>query len=1186
MNKTYHFNYLSFILVMLNCYSDIKAQYEPSAAPSISTFALNNDLLGAASNSVNLFTGDVALPIPLISLPGRNGLDIQVGITYTSQVQHTVNIWNLEAPTGVLGLGWSMDLPKIVCDHKQTGTRIDDEYYLIEGGVSNKLVRTISGSDAQGSYNVYETLNYQFWRIRYYFDPVEYGSGGSGANKWEIVKEDGTKYVYGDKLSNRKTVQWMVCWGNWIGSSAQTQGQSRMAFVWNLSEIINRWGEKITYEYEQEEQFVGSTAGLKHTEASYIGKITNPQGHSIVFGYKNKQHPYFLEPHIEKAEPDAYQEFYEKKYLDKIEVRSTGNIKMLEIGFSYGIINAGTEAAKMLLTGIIQKNAMGTALPGLYFQYFPNGNYKGMLEKVTYPGGGSVTYTYASQPIARSNRQLSIAAPAGYAEPKVWVADDYIVVAWRQLASGGGHTDAARNVKVFAYQWVGEWKGQELFTASNIVLEGNTDTKDYKDFYVVTQPDFFGVMSRATSSSTSFNVWIFQKSREIRALWENKMQTSIVLGSGIPYFGNGTNFIVAGIPQRNSTFTGGRIFTRRGDSWQIENLVLALNGPYSYGATNNFIFTHRDNLTTKRLDFHFLSEDRKWIVRTLASNLAIPYFINWSCSNSLVFAGSGGSSSNNFVFRWALDYNSFFRDVNNKFGNNMFPNVSGSPPAFIIENSLVGISQNATRFDGTQWTSTFIPHYMHALSNFINYGNDYIVFFAEREGLLEPINSYFNGGRLDFDPNLNSWISPFFKMEGTNKGAGSSFAGIDYYYFGNGFYYRKRDGTWQKLLTMTSYLGFLNIGGYPRFNLRYRASFGGYINNYLEDFVKIENGAIIDNKPVYHDNPQVRILKYSNKFRSNGVGINSFVLFGAPHPFSSHEDANSLKLCKYVSNEFSGLQTDTYVQKIEIFDGLNSSFQAYSYDATKAVMDPTGLTAYYHEITEVPGSETAANKPIGSIRHYFGNGLTASELQLPDDFSNLQWTGAQYKKEIVNESGTTIGFERTIMQVFTKNLLNDAAASVETGRYSRPVEVTGAADGVITTKNLYYSALTGLPTHDVVVGHDSKGNALRTDYKYFWEAYNTSRDLNILAPVIQTKQTIEIPGTGSVIHSSEATTWKQWNADNVFGPHKTYTWRRTNSPDFDFVNHSNLNEPGTHWQKISEINIVNTSGQVLQVTKH
>ena len=151
--------YLLFLLVFMRTAVG-QNQEKPSAAPRVNTFATSADAAGAAANSVNLFTGDVALPFNLISLPGHNGLDVNVSISYSSNVQNQVNMWNLEAPAGILGLGWNIDIPKIIADHKQTGTREDDDYYLMEGGASNHLIRTTSGTDASGSFYLYEAKNY------------------------------------------------------------------------------------------------------------------------------------------------------------------------------------------------------------------------------------------------------------------------------------------------------------------------------------------------------------------------------------------------------------------------------------------------------------------------------------------------------------------------------------------------------------------------------------------------------------------------------------------------------------------------------------------------------------------------------------------------------------------------------------------------------------------------------------------------------------------------------------------------------------------------------------------------------------------------------------------------------------------------------------------------------------------
>lgn len=152
--------YESFVLLMVVCllslclpnngYCDNVA--ESNSAPTISTFATGPDPSGQLQNSVNLFSGDVSLPVNLVSLSGVNGLGVSVGISYSSNVQSQVDTRNLEAPTGVLGLGWNFDFDKIIVDTRNTGTYHDDTFYLVSSGTTIPLVRIGSLSDSPRKY--------------------------------------------------------------------------------------------------------------------------------------------------------------------------------------------------------------------------------------------------------------------------------------------------------------------------------------------------------------------------------------------------------------------------------------------------------------------------------------------------------------------------------------------------------------------------------------------------------------------------------------------------------------------------------------------------------------------------------------------------------------------------------------------------------------------------------------------------------------------------------------------------------------------------------------------------------------------------------------------------------------------------------------------------------------------------
>ena len=166
-----------------------------SSALVFNNFDAGSNDLGVFQNSINLYTGEVALPMNIAALPAVRGLSANLSISYSSaNVGFYRDTWNLEAPTGASGLGWSLDYPKIIVDNKQTGTREDDEFYLVDGGSSVQLVRT-GGTSAVKEY---ETLDRQFWKIKYH----------TGAEKWEIIKDDGSKLIYGDQNSSRSTVQW------------------------------------------------------------------------------------------------------------------------------------------------------------------------------------------------------------------------------------------------------------------------------------------------------------------------------------------------------------------------------------------------------------------------------------------------------------------------------------------------------------------------------------------------------------------------------------------------------------------------------------------------------------------------------------------------------------------------------------------------------------------------------------------------------------------------------------------------------------------------------------------------------------------------------------------------------------------------------------------------------------------
>ena len=267
------------------------------------------------TGTVDLATGKVSFKVPLANLPGRNGLAFNLSANYSSTgIESIVNTWNLDAPTGAMGLGWSLPEDRIIRDIKGTGTPEDDTFSLVFGGEITELVM-VNADD--GGDQVFQTKGtFHNWDIRY----------KASTEQWTVITEDGMKHIYGGgvtrdangqpefypaadcqknnnkcnfPVSSGNSVEWMVVWGNWVGPSANVSKQGNLAVGWNLSGMQNIWGESTSFEYKQISEFVGGVGEnrKKYTQESYLEKVTNADGQSLILNYAQKQSNEYQDPH-------------------------------------------------------------------------------------------------------------------------------------------------------------------------------------------------------------------------------------------------------------------------------------------------------------------------------------------------------------------------------------------------------------------------------------------------------------------------------------------------------------------------------------------------------------------------------------------------------------------------------------------------------------------------------------------------------------------------------------------------------------------------------------------------------------------------------------------------------------------------------------------------------------------------
>lgn len=592
-----------------------------NSIPSIRTFQMDASTVGVLKNSVNLFRGDVNYTQKLFSMPGRtdkDGLQIDVSIQYQSNIHRQATTWNREAPTGVLGLGWSLPLSVISIDPDSFPA---PSYSIQAAGVSSSMVRepdsilfpldkSIQGQlladqpvsadlrnafigrglplsvnaivTEQGSTWVirddgleqlfqlklsqdgstlevydggesYQLVNYKFWRVHYY--PLY--------ERWAVTNESGLNMSFGGGVSDTSqqngislgnSIEWGVQWVNasgkpiWRGNSAVTQGQAQYARVWHLVKAYSRFGEYISYGYNEftrdsggllqnAEQCVGQ-GGKPYTKACYLTSITDVFGRQAIFNYKQKQWDNtstespkeYADPH--KAFPDSssngFQDCYETLYIDNIVVLHKDESTLFTLKFFYcpspevigaeAVANVSGNTSgdfyKRYLTGFKLFNPAGECLPGYSFDYYLSADQPnpGALRSITWPTGGTALYTYKAAELGNCARTATLTPPANMPAkptPRVWFGSDYAVVLWYS-SSGKG------SLSMQIITWNGKWQTWQADPEKPFLIDGTVI--DLSSLHVTTGDDFVAITYDINTDTT--NMHLFQKNPACPAQWK------------------------------------------------------------------------------------------------------------------------------------------------------------------------------------------------------------------------------------------------------------------------------------------------------------------------------------------------------------------------------------------------------------------------------------------------------------------------------------------------------------------------------------------------------------------------------------------------------------------------------------------------------------------------------------------
>ncbi|CAM1343027.1 hypothetical protein [Tenacibaculum amylolyticum] len=1112
-----------FLVICIPFYGQREA-VEP-VLPESSPFHLGKDIEGSIQNSINKATGKVIFSVP-ISTINANTVATNISLTYNgdSALEEAKNT-NEFNPTSTLGVGFSFAVPKIVVDHKDTAARDDDTFYLIDGN-STELI-CVAKTD---EYLEFKPKKYAPWKIKYYLGNNDY---------WSIIKEDGVIYQYGavpsDGVLRTNAKSYVSTWGNWIGNSNQNP-TGNLVTEWYLYKIKDQWDNYIHFKYDKvigklNSQFPNATLN-KHTEAVYIREIESSNNSKVTFTYGDKIPQEYFEPHTEQAEPDAYQEKYEKKYLQNIQTFNSNNELVFKYKFEYNLVNISDPTkpyiGKRYLTRIIQENKNGESLPPQEFEYNITGDFKGSLSKITYPTGGSVSYNYAKKTLFYNSANRFVGNQpnvSGYQLEASLNVGDYVLDLYRTVNSVSGNL---YRYKIIRYHWTGEnWSTNE-FTFPHLL------TWDYGDlhwrfdgFKMVVAPDYYGFMYHNRANKTA-NLYLFHLKNDGKTWTSSSLyNSSIESKNKSPYvedpsFLNGENFVAIGTKRSGEL----RIYTWNGINWNYKYIEQNA-GEYYYAARNNFILSLNED-GSKDLSnnifyddnyyIHYLDSEKKWHTkswtqRALQSMRTVEEGSYFYPSNAL--SAYVADDNPEYFLRWDKNYN--LTNVDNVLGgySDQIPIYNVNGEMFAVDNTYKqGFrSPNSNlhklaRFNGIDWSRLGLN------SNTRTRGYSKDLIFYQRNNT----SSY-----SLYNPNDNNWYSGDVQYA-------TSTTITDY---------SPRTTIFGKFIFIDKYLYKLNENPFSApnlspftflenmpFEVRLAVS-NGYNKGYVSsaELYLAPGYSTTINTRLYYINKKTGRRSYINfdgKFGMEGlVDFGGYLQFlngnsiylrniGTFNPTGPNSNVSKY-LYHFIDDQIEQNVYDIVVDNIQIDNKLDPlrkikfSFEDYSYLSDE--------TAFYGKVTtEHKGFGNSNN---GKIINFFNTGT-----------SDLRLIGTPIKTEI-RDSNNILKSEMIYdTDVFLKNYFNSSNVSVGRGYYVRTTQKTEnliQENGSLTSKEEYrYNNLGLLDTKTIVSSNGESSVTTTTLYA------------NLLYPFLNDKNIMNQPGKliqkrGDKIIGVSETKWKEEN---------------------------------------------------------
>ncbi|RTQ30676.1 hypothetical protein EJP69_28750 [Variovorax gossypii] len=927
--------------------------------PAERVFQIDPSGLGGIAQSVNLFRGDVSVPLSVVSLASRSGIDASLALIYNSNTGEQVDTWNLTAPTGPVGMGWSLGYEFIARDAALAAKPIDGVCYLVAGGSSNRLFRTAVTS----TYWEYEAENYLFWRIRYY--PQK--------EQWELVQEDGTRRLYGgaagasaggDDGPVQYGVKWVGAEGNWSDATVVSSGQSRYAVGWNLAAIVPPWGDGVRMEYENTLAVIGDNAGLAYTVSSRLKRVVVPMVRTLVFNYAPKRNDdtarEYQVPHLDPNTPSlhAYQDRYETHFLASVEVRNADDAPsapgalIQRVGFEYALVNMSLDHqddpdyVKRYLTAVTYTTPQGLAMPDVRFDYYNDPSQqlsadfnRGALRSILYPQGGRISYTYRHTLLAGTDRALPVASRGA---PRVWFGADYAVLVNYEGANSG------LDVRIFS------WNGQWVEAPSTYNLSQDIDLATLQ---VSVQPEFFALACRTAGTSADFLVLLFHKQKGRYGQWIAEQDfTSLPLQNGEQaQLATGTDFAVALSSGPNLM---AKVWDERTGRWIDESGAFAVpsNASYALCASADYVALASADAASRRVSLQLWYRVRQgsgfaaaqidqstlsdvdWQFDSTPTN----FWSLGSCFASMTYVNGGDDRTIRYtvkVLQW--DDSFYARTV---LDERLTIDADTELPyaQSVVSGSVLGNVANLFRYDGQTWQpgALPVPGGTGDPPRFV-YGSDVAVVSGKEEAAIALFNPY--------QPSWEAAVQIPISQLGITPTANGDYVSVD-----RQVYYRDPANVLQPVYVLDSNMVAQSLVNRAPYFIAYEDQSG---NTHV---LPLSNGTVDAAAEVVLANERIHVPDGGQG--TTLAGPSALMTYQG-----SFDNPSALKLYQFVQHGIEGQVGGYPVEALRIDDGYPddwggvwaaaSKCSRFYYDCDNVTVSPEGTVTEFAAATVVYGAD-------------------------------------------------------------------------------------------------------------------------------------------------------------------------------------------------------------------------------------